>query len=539
MVYVKEYLKARSDPARKKARQEHISKELTILKQKKIEQFETNQTWSVVFGKNKPAKSRDIPKFREVTFRNIWMEENFLYDQAVLLNPGEKLHPSKCYALEWQPPDSTFRVMVHLDNQKAQADTLRRISSYPKPLQKTIIFYFTTLSKNMDLFGEKVHPSATESYQDRPSVLRKLCQKYMQGVLRLEELNMILEAGYSTWKIALYNLLDEEEQSYHPYLQTPVVKAQKKSLERQYLDDEIDLQRYEDLKFPVRKAKKDEEAMSYPRPYMCGTCIICKEENSAIVKCLHCPNVACPSCILRVFLDKETSEGSFLLLHRRYCVRLGAFPVVAPAVEPEPGYLRDLRMTGLLAAEERHRAMHMSEEERRKMLEEERQRKRAAEEELKEGADESSSDSEPEVAEEKKSQADIDSEPKILSLLTILESCSKKMQSSVSEFKKMHQVIDNPGRGESVRARIQRLKDEKVVKLERTMRKAGKCRRQLAKFRNLERVSVPLAASVLDEEVLRRVLSVSTWVEFEDAEEKLKQQARAREASSLLSALVL
>jgi hypothetical protein len=538
LVLFKDYLKKRNDPERKKAAQDDMNKKMIILKQKQIEQFETKQNWNIIFGKEKQSsiKNKHLPKFTNVTYRNIWMEENFLYDQAVRLNPAEVLHPSKEYTLEWQPPDSAFRVMVKLDDQKAQADTLRRISFYPKPLQNNIIFYFTTLSKNMDLFGEKVHPSASESYHDRPSVLRKLCEKYMVGVMRLEDLNLILEAGYSTWKIALYNLLDEEEQSYHQYLQKPPAKVFKKSLERQYLDDNIDLQQYEDLKFPVRKAKKDEEALPYPRPYTYGTCIMCKEENCAIVKCLHCSNVACPSCIVKTFLNEETSEGSFLLLHRRYCVRLGAFPVITPAVEPEPGYLRELRRTGLLAADARHREMNMSEDERQQLLEDERRRREAA---LDDDDDQSSEESEQPEEEVVKTQAEIDNEPIILSFLTILESCSKKMQSAVPEIKKMHQVIDNPGRGETVRARIQRIKDEKVVKLERTLKKVEKCRKKLKKFDNLERVAEPLEESAKHEEVLRRVLSVSTWAEYEEIEKKLQQQEEARKAASLMSALVM
>ena len=538
LIVFKDYLKARKDPERKKAQQENLNKKLTILKQRKIEQFETNQSWHVVFGKQKSAMKL-LPKFIDMTYRNIWMEENYIYNQAVKLNPSEILHKPAEYALEWQPPDSTFRVTIHLDDQKAQADTLRRISFYPKPLQQAITFYFTTVSKNMDLFGEKVHPSATESYHDRPSVLRKLCEKYMKGILSLEDLNLILEAGYSTWKIALYNLLDEEEQSYHHYLQEPPPKVMKKSLERQYLDDNIDLQQYEDLKFPIRKAKRDEEAMSYPRPYHHGKCIICKAPHVAIVKCLHCSNVACPSCIHRVFLDEKTSEGSFLLLHRRYCVRLGAYPIITPAVEPEPGYLRELRLTGLLAAEGRHHARQvtLSEEERRKMLEEEALRKKN------DPDSDSDSDEEPEemvepVVEEK-TQEEIDNEPLIMKFLIILESCAKKMENGVPEIKKMHQVLDNPGRGVTVRERIQRMKDEKVQKLERTMKKVEKCRKKLQPFENLERVSVPLAECAEFEATLRRVLSVQTWAEYEEILQQRQQLEEARQAAALMSTLVM
>ena len=527
---VKEYIRKRNDPERKKARQEALDKNLVILKQKKIEQFETRQEWNVVFGKEKPAKKKDLLKFKDVTLRNIWMEENFIYNQAVRMNPGEILHKPEEYALEWRPPDSAFRVMIHISDQKAQADTLQRISYYPKPLQKSIIFYFTTLSKNKDLFGEKVHPSASESFHDRPSVLRKLCQKYMMGAVSLEDFNMILEAGYNTWKVALYNLLDEEEQSYHPYLQNPPPKVSKKSLERQYLDDNIDLQRYEDLKFPARKAKKDEESLSYPRPYDTKKCIICKEDDVAIVKCLHCSNYACPKCISKVFIDKETAEGSFLLLHRRFCTRLGAFPVVVPQTEPEPAYLRELRATGSLAAQRQHQASYLSEEERKRMIEE---AKRQYDDD--ETDDESESEDEEPPAPEEKSLEDRDDGPKIMKFLSILQSCVRKLQNAESEIKKMHLVLDNPRRGVTVRERMQRIKNEKVAKLERTLKKVAKCRKVLNKFEELETVSEPLAEASKNVETVQRLLSITTWEEYEEMQNNIKKEEEARASASLMS----
>ena len=537
LVKFKDYMKARNDPERIKQNKEKRNKKLIITKQKVIEQFETKQKWNIIFGKEKPKniKIKELPKFMNITYRNIWMEENFLYQQAVSLNPGEVLHPCEEYVLEWVPPNSSLRVMIRLDDQKAQSDTLKRISYYPLPIQNQIIFYFTTISKNKNLFGEKIHPSANESYHDRPSVLRKICEKYMTGVLSLADFNMILEAGYSTWKLALYNLLDEEERSYHPYLLDPPPKVSKKSLERQYLDDNITLQQYEDLKFPVRKAKKDEEALSYPRPYTYGKCIICKEEDVAVVKCLHCNNLTCPSCVTKVFLDNDTSEGCFLLLHRRYCARLGAFPVTIPEIAPEPACLRELRMTGYLAAQKRHSDMYLSEEERRRLLEEEA--RKHDEEEKESSSEEGSVDDQEE--DEEMVRLEVDNEPTILKFVTILTSCNRKMEGAVPELKKMHTVLDNPQRGATVRERIQRMKNEKVSKLERTLVKVAKCRKKLNPFMKLKRVSAPVDESFELEEVLRRVLSVTTWAEYEEIERNLEQQQKARESASLMSTMVM
>lgn len=96
----------------------------------------------------------------------------------------------------------------------------------------------------------------------------------------------------------------------------------------------------------------------------------------------------------------------------------------------------------------------------------------------------------------------------------------------------VNQVLDNPGRGTTVRERIQRMKDEKVLKLERTFKKVAKCKAKLEPFLSLERVSLPVKECDGHEATLRRALKVTTWAEYEAAEREFKAQQEARQAAS-------
>ena len=315
-----------------KAKEEKERKE-AIRRQRRIEKFETNQVWNIVYGVEKPKKKTEIKQIKDITFRNIWMEENYLYNLIVAERPDEVFHPPEKYTLQWQPPGSLYRVMIPLDNPQAQEDAMHILQKLKKSKRKKMLFYFAPVTPEIGLFAPKVHPASKVSYLDRPSVLRKLCEIYAEGKLTIEELNQLLESNYETWKIALYNLLPEDEQEYHRYLAKEQPKVVKKTIERQYLDDEISLQQYNDLKFPERKKRRDEEAASYPLPYTMGSCIICSSD-SGVIKCSHCFNLVCTNCIYNVFLNNETSEGAFLLLHRRYCTKFGRLPDIQLTIMP-------------------------------------------------------------------------------------------------------------------------------------------------------------------------------------------------------------
>ena len=149
------------------------------------------------------------------------------------------------------------------------------------------------------------------------------------------------------WSATLYNLLPEDEQIYHRYLaeQQPLQDTHK-TIAKSYIDGEISLLEYENLKFPERKKLQDIENQEYPLRYEKDICSICTKENSGIVKCHTCKNMVCSNCMKLIFSNKNNKKSiSFLLMHQKYCMKLGELSRIIPIIDDEIGYLREYRAT--------------------------------------------------------------------------------------------------------------------------------------------------------------------------------------------------
>ncbi len=194
-------------------------------------------------------------------------------------------------------------------------------------------------------------------------------------------------------------------QVYHKYLnEKKIVIVDHKALNKSYIDGEISLTEYDNLKFPERKLKNDIIALNYPLPMEGETCIICNREKAGVIKCQNCVNMVCCECIVLHFtastaedeshtahnyhiesvknsdkIDENNtnknattnnttavntnshksnttsstntmdSKGSFLLLHHKYCMKLGKLPDVHTPFVQEPAYLRKFRETSRTA----------------------------------------------------------------------------------------------------------------------------------------------------------------------------------------------
>ncbi|CAM9778135.1 unnamed protein product, partial [Ectocarpus fasciculatus] len=278
--------------------------------------------WRFVFGTAVPRKRKEIRKITDITLRNVWMEELFLFSQIEKFRPDEVFHAADKYVLMYKPPNSPFTMHVSLSDRGLQEEAVRTIAALPKKKRKRLLFHFVTADQAMPMFGVKVHKASLVTYRGRTEVLNKLCDLYIVGRVPLAEFNSTMDGGYEGWKQTVYNFLPPDEQEFHKYLCKPSIKHVVKSNERRYMDDDITLEEYEDLKYPERKERKDMEALEYPRPYDNGACVICKSPLG-LIKCLQCPNKVCKSCIIKEFLDHETSTGSFMLVHRKFCMRFG------------------------------------------------------------------------------------------------------------------------------------------------------------------------------------------------------------------------
>lgn len=294
------------------------------------------------------------------------MNKDYLFKEIQALCPDEIFHPIDTYALKWQPPRCKYIALLPLNDPQLQENMLIQLHNMLPSDRKKVIFFFSPINPTMSLFAPRVHPASLVSYRTNDQVLQKLCDQYMEGRIGAEDFQNTLTGKYDVWRMTVFNLLPADEQPYHLYLSKSIeidTEKIKKDLERQYLNDVITLQQFDDLKFPDRKAARDAAKLSYPRPYETGPCVVCSNaltngsgtENSTtahlgIIKCPNCDNLICVSCIKRLFTNEATKEGSFLLMHRRYCLRLGRLPEVVQTIVTEPAFLRELRATGRSAA---------------------------------------------------------------------------------------------------------------------------------------------------------------------------------------------
>lgn len=413
--------------------------------------------------------------------------------------------------------------MIPLNDPAAQANAMKIIIKLPNNEKKKILFYFTTIKASMDLFLPPLNPAADVSYHDKRSVLNKLCDLYLMGNFSLLDLHNTLEESYDVWKLALYNMLTEDEQQYHQYLTVEPPKESKKTLEKQYLDDDINLQEYNDLKFPERKRRKDLENMLYPLPFEYQICIICKEDSGCI-KCMHCNNHVCRACVTAFFLTKETAEGSFLLLHRRYCTRFGRLPYIELVAIPPTAYLKELGMTGKEAAdafyEQRRDALLIPE---LIMNEEEGE----ADDVLEEEKDEDDNDDD-DVQMSKLLSAEGARKRKYF--IKILTTCLHKYVHCFKQIQSYQVVIDNPNRSSHLIARMIRLKEKTISRLDKNHIKVHKLIRLLEKYDKKTEVVHKLVSDVYREkDRTERMLCCNTLAEFEEKEKLLEEEQTKKE----------
>lgn len=332
-----------------KTDKENKIKETAISRQKLIEKSEICQIWKFVFGENLPQKNKSILKLQNVSPRNIWMEALFLFNEIRKFEPDKVFHDHSVYALKWQPPGGALRLLVPMEDCYLQEQVIIQISRMSRTDRNKVLFHFAPRNPGMYMFAPNVHPASLVSYRTRNEVLLKLCDNFLKGKILINDLQETLAGNYDVWKMAVYNMLPEDEQAFHSYLSDSSGKEEvviSTKIEKDYLRNRISLSEYSDQKFPERKKKKDMNSKTYPEPYIMGLCVICGNQTTGIIKCKSCNNLACVSCIHRRFLDEATKEGSFLLMHRRFCLRLGKLLPYNLPIAQEAGYVKELHNTG-------------------------------------------------------------------------------------------------------------------------------------------------------------------------------------------------
>jgi hypothetical protein len=348
-----------NDPKEKAKRADKKRRKEICQRQKKFEAKEVFQTWKIAMGSEIPKNSKDILLIEGISRRNVWMEDNYVFEKIKANFPDQVFHPIEQYALKWQPSGSYFQVIVPLNDPALQENAVLMINQIPEKLQKNVIFLFAPIDPAMNMFAPKVHPASLVSYRTKNEVLKKLSNYYLEAKISLEELQQILTCDFDTWKSALYNYLPADEQVYHTYLnEKPDIEALGKPLHKSYFDGDITLEEYENMKYPDRKKKKEIESLDYPVPFTGTDCIICGDEQTGAIKCYTCDNMVCVDCVKDVFHPKKylnneraANKGgqSFLLMHHKYCMKLGELPEISLTIEPDEAYLRQFREETRLA----------------------------------------------------------------------------------------------------------------------------------------------------------------------------------------------
>jgi hypothetical protein len=429
-----------------------------ITRQRYYELNEMRQDWRFVFGEHDPKQNKEVYTITDVTPRAMWMEDMYIFKQIVAARPEELFHDQSEYALKWIPPGCNFMVMIPFDNPIMMESAIISVNQVLPQHRIRLLFHFAPKNSNQTMFRQHVHPASLVSYHHRPEVLNKLCVQFLEDRMGIEEFRQTVGSHYEVWKRAMYNMLPEDEQVYHTYLtEVPEeIGGPARNFENEYLNGYITLQEYHDLKYPERKKRKDAEREKYPLPYGTGHCIICSNDETGIIKCNTCDNHVCIACVNEKFHDEETKAGSYLLIHRLFCLRMAPLRKIQLAHKEAPGYLRELRQTGQAAAQEMiEKAMkdaenNVAEEESEEESEDEEEKRYNEEMRL--------------LREQKEHEKMMRENPPALQHLTkIFDNKVKKKAHKLKKECMEHQVrIDEPGHTDQFYVRLQRLKDESV-----------------------------------------------------------------------------
>mmetsp|Transcript_40499 Transcript_40499/g.126695 ORF Transcript_40499/g.126695 Transcript_40499/m.126695 type:complete len:197 (-) Transcript_40499:74-664(-) len=156
----------------------------------------------------------------------------------------------------------------------------------------------------------------------RGQVMTYLSNRYLAGDVPMHAMRRILAKKRPDINKEIYVMLPKEEQPKHEYLLPEHGDPFKgKSPEDLYRQGTINIQTYDDMKYPERKAERERREKDYPTAERMYRCVACRGEDKANIKCMHCKKRICRECLARYF-DTDGLDP-FLTLHHRFCLRFG------------------------------------------------------------------------------------------------------------------------------------------------------------------------------------------------------------------------
>lgn len=515
-----------------------------VNEQETLIEYEINQKWTIILGdmeepivfnvfsrKRKP----DVHVVPEITQRNIWMEDFYIYNIIKSFYPDKLFHPAEEYSLKYKPPRSLYWLVVPLTDPRIQESTLIQLAKLTPMSRSGIVFYFKPINAISPMFATPVHPASLVEFKTKNAVLQKISEFFMDGKLSIYDMEAVLSGSYESWRPALYNVLPPDWQVYHTYLtQREFSSVNEKEFAREYLEGHISIKDFENMKYPERKKLRDIQALAYPRPYE-GTicCIGLCNRGVGIIKCQNCDNMACIECVKRTYNYDEGSSGSFLLLHHTYCLRMGKMRDLAPQFVYEPGYLRSFRQCTRV-----NMVASLIPEKVVKMIEEESE------------SDDSEDEYEKRQQELAANRAEEEAlrlaryNPEALKLFRVaFEEKQKKFLKLQKEVDDYTDKINDPSRGDAYVSRTRRLKRESVAKLMKTIDTyMNKLAFQVAGIKDIDGESLggPFMEEMMADvekvrETCRNIQEASTKEDQELEEKEAKEKEREREICVLHS----
>lgn len=352
---LKSELTAKTAEANKKKKAAN-ERQAALRRQREVDQSEGRQTWHFVYGIHDLADRSveldiEIYPITGVTPRNLWMESEFIFSQIRLTMPGESFHPADTYCLAWTAPLSRYMCRIPLTSIEQQEEVYYKIAAMHPRARRKLIFCFFPLHSSTPMFAPPIHPAILVSFRTKTEVFNKLCDLYVTGNIQLDELSSILANGIHLWRKVVYRNLPADWRAHHEYLNVALVKPSKVDADNvasHYLDGNVPLNVFTDLTYAERARKRAVEALPYPRPYEAVPCLVCAAPQG-IIKCKDCENKLCTACVERMFNDDDdegrAEAGSFLAVHRYYCMKRTRLARFCVPVAPAPAYLLELRVS--------------------------------------------------------------------------------------------------------------------------------------------------------------------------------------------------
>ena len=282
------------------------------------------QNWRVSFGTAKPKRKR-TKVIMGLTKEAIEADRTggYLHERLLEVAP-ENLFAPNYYFLEYRMPEAPFTVRVQIDRVDQVTRAYKEFATIPQKIQRRLILKVIPRNPDPDtaVFDKRPPKTVKTQLKTRAAMTRYLVDLYTSDKFTLKDLGECMNHKMPDLRGVVHDQVPAHEKLDHNYLIASKDKNKRLTLEQRYINDEIDLQTYGDMKEPERKEKRLHDQAVYPLPENMYTCIVCHKPDSANIKCMECQNRACRDCMYSKFINCP-DDRAFVLIHHIYCLKLG------------------------------------------------------------------------------------------------------------------------------------------------------------------------------------------------------------------------